>query len=189
MRAPYRKIAATAGIALGAVGTVFGDLQQQGLITGHDTTFGRRLLEPNRLLDLWSITYPLRLRPKLHAHRFRAPNPDWWCDLDPIEFDAWWGGEVAADRLTGMLKPATQTMYVAPGSAQQTLRTLVAKHRLRADPTGDFEVLDAFWNLPRGTIQPQVAPVPLVYADLMASLDPRSREVAKVVRDLALYNV
>jgi hypothetical protein len=189
VRAPYREIVAAAGIALGSVGTVFRDLQQQGMVTSPDATYGRRLLEPNRLLDLWAITYPFRLRPKLHARRFRAPNPSWWHDLDPIELDGWWGSEIAADLVTGMLKPATQLLYVAPGSVQQTIRTLVAKHRLQPDPAGGFEILDAFWNLPRDPVQPKATPPILIYADLMASLDPRNREVAKTIRDLALADV
>ena len=120
MRASYREIATSAGIALGTVGQVFQDLAQRGLVTGPDKALGRRLLEPDRLLDEWVATYPMRLRPRLHARRFRAPDPMWWQDVDPIELDAWWGGEVAADRLTGMLKPSTQTIYYGGPFCQDT---------------------------------------------------------------------
>ncbi|MDQ2831605.1 MAG: type IV toxin-antitoxin system AbiEi family antitoxin [Chloroflexota bacterium] len=189
MRASYREIATTAGIALGTVGWVFRDLVQRGLVTGPDKALGRRLLEPNRLLDEWVATYPMRLRPKLHARRFKAPNPNWWEDVDPIELDAWWSGEVAADHLTGMLKPSTQTLYVAPEKAQRCVQMLITKYRLRPDADGECELLDTFWNMPRAQSQPQLAPSVLVYADLMASLDSRNLDVAKTIRDTVIADV
>jgi len=189
MRASYREIATSAGIALGTVGWVFRDLAQRGLVTSPDKALGRRLLEPDRLLDEWVATYPIRLRPRLHARRFRAPDPMWWKDVDPIELDAWWGGEIAADHLTGMLKPSTQTLYVAPERAQRCIQMLIAKYRLRPDPDGECELLDTFWNMPRAQSQPQFAPPVLVYADLMASLDSRNLDVAKTIRDTVIADV
>lgn len=59
-----------------------------------------------------------------------------------------WGGEVAAAKLTKYLKPATGTIYLEPAKARDTLATLVQEHRLRADPQGNVEILDAFWKLP-----------------------------------------
>lgn len=187
--ASYREIAAAAGIALGGVGWIFRDLAQRGLVSGRDRTHGRQILQPERLLDEWVTTYPIRLRPKLRARRFRVQEPAWWQTVDPIELDAWWGGDVAADRLTGLLKPATQTLYVAPNQAQRSIQSLVARHRLRPHPDGEVEVLDAFWNLPRNPTHPQVAPPVLVYADLLASLDSRSLAVARTIRDLVLADV
>ena len=147
------------------------------------------MLEPARLLDEWAANYPVKLRPKLHARHFQAPDPNWWQNAKPVEMHAWWSGEIAADRMTGMLKPATQTLYVAPDAAQSSIRTLVARHRLRPDPQGTIEILDAFWNLPRHGQQPDLAPPALVFADLMASLDSRNLEVAKTIREKAIAGV
>lgn len=185
-RAPYREIAAAAGVALGSVGAIFDDLAQRGLVTNRDRTHGRRILEPQRLLDEWGATYPIRLRPKLHARRFQVPNPDWWQTVDPVELDAWWSGDVAADRLTGQLKPAAQTLYIAPDQARRSINELVARHRLRPDPNGAVEILDAFWVLPRNSDYPDIAPPLLVYTDLVASLDPRNLAIAKPIREMAL---
>jgi len=183
IRAPYRQIAQAAGIALGTVGWVFRDLVQRGLVTGLDKAHGRRLLEPDRLLDEWITSYAVRLRPKLHTRRFQGPDPTWWKEIDPLELDAWWGGEIAADSLTGMLKPATQTLYVLPEKRQPSLRSLVGRYCLRPDPAGEFEILDAFWNLPRSADHVQFVPPILAYADLMSSLDPRNLEVANLMRE------
>ena len=60
---------------------------------------------------------------------------------------------------------------------------LVKQHRLRADPQGTIEILDAFWNFQLEGPQPDLVPPLLVYADLMATLDPRNLEVAKRIRE------
>jgi hypothetical protein len=185
-RASYREIANAAGIALGAVGPIFQDLENRGLISSADKEHGRQLIEPPRLIDEWTANYPIKLRPKLHERRFQAVDFDWWKDVNPAKFHAWWGGEVAADRMTGILKPATQTLYVTPAEMRSSLQTLVTKYRLRADPQGPIEIREAFWNLPRNKTQPGLAPPLLVYADLMASLDSRNLAVAKTIREKAM---
>jgi hypothetical protein len=178
-----REIVAAAGVALGAVGWVFFDLQGRGYIPGGLRTRNRRFLEPVRLLDEWVTNFPIKLRPKLNPRRFQAPDPGWWQQARLIA-GARWGGEVAATKLTDYLKPATCTIYLDPQNGRETLATLVKQHRLRADPQGNVEILDAFWNLPPDEDTPQdIVPPLLVYADLMATLDPRNLEVAKRVRE------
>jgi len=180
--APYREIVDAAGIALGAVGWVFHDLKARGHITGGKKK-NRRFLDAERLFDEWITNYPLKLRPKLNPRRFRAPDPDWWKTLRPAEFDGYWGGEVAADQLTNYLKPANQTLYLDPETRAETVRYLVGKHRLAADPTGAVEFVDTFWNLPRNPQHRDAVPPILVYADLVATADPRNIEVAKLIYD------
>lgn len=182
VNAPYRDIVAAAGVALGAVGWVFFDLQHRGYVTGGLRNRNRRLLERTRLFDEWVTNFPIKLRPKLNPRRFHAPDPDWWqqARLGP---GARWGGEVAAAKLTNYLKPAAVTIYLDPQHRGEALAALVKRHRLRADPNGNVEVLDTFWNFqpPPGT-PPDLVPPLLVYADLMATLDPRNLEVAKRIR-------
>ena len=188
LNAPYREIKEAAGIALGAIGWIFFDLTQRGLMGGGGQKHARRLLEPQRLIDEWATNYPMRLRPKLHPMKFRAPTPGWWKQLDPTRYGAQWGGEVAADKLTGHLKPAACTLYMHPDdTGRRGLARLVADHRLRPDPQGDVEILDAFWRLPPDTVHPELVPPLLVYADLLATLDPRNLEAAKLIyaRELA----
>jgi hypothetical protein len=183
VHAPYREIVKAAGIALGAVGWVFHDFTRRGLMSGPDKTYGRRWLEPGRMLDEWVTNYPIKLRPKLNPRRFRAPDPQWWQEARFKGLDAWWGGEVAADHLTGLLKPATQTLYVKPETALDCLQKLVRTYRLRPDPAGPIEILDAFWMFPVDETHPGLVPSILVYADLMATLDSRNIEVARMIRE------
>ena len=183
LNAPYREIVDAAGVALGAIGWVFFDLEGRGLIAGKQRKRNRRLLEPVRLFDEWVTNYPIKLRPKLNPQRFRAPNPDWWRNAVLTDLGAYWGGEIAAARLTDYLKPETATLYLDPQKGRDALTKLVATCRLRADAEGDVEILDKFWNLPPDTKQPEIVPPILVYADLVASLNPRNLEVAKLIRE------
>jgi hypothetical protein len=186
LTAPYREIGRAAGVALGAVSGVFRDLQGRGYIAGGVRESDRRLLEPQRLFEEWVTTYPLKLRPKLHPKRFRAATPDWWQRADVTTYGAQWGGEVAADKLTGYLQPETLTLYVRSEKKRENVTQLVATHRLRADPTGETELLDTFWDFPAGSDHPEVVPPMLVYADLVATHDPRNLDVARLVYDRKL---
>lgn len=179
---PYRDIVAAAGVALGAVGWVFFDLQQRGYITGGLRGRNRRLLDRSRLVEEWVTNFPIKLRPKLNPRRFQASDPGWWhqARLAP---GARWGGEVAAAKLTKYLKPAASTIYLDPQHRSSALTALVRQHRLRADVNGSIEVLESFWTFERSQkTPPDLVPPLLVYADLMATLDPRNLEVAKRIR-------
>ncbi len=177
LNAPYREIAQAAGVALGAIGGVLVDLERRQFVTGGTRGQRRRLIDPQRLVDEWVTNYPIRLRPKLHPRRFIAQNPDWRAQVDLREYGAWWGGEIAADRYTNYLRPATTTIYQRP--RKEELTRLLVKARLRPDPKGDIELLDAFWTFPAQTEYPDVVPPLLAYADLLVTLDPRNIEVAK----------
>jgi hypothetical protein len=182
LNAPYREIAGAAGIGLGTVGWTFFDLERRGYLTAARQRRNRRLLEPTRLLDEWVTNFPIRLRTKLNPRRFRAPDPGWW-EQAHLPDGARWGGEVAAAKLAGHLKPGTATIYLEPAVARDALATLVREHRLRADPQGNVEILDTFWKLPEQDAPPDLVPPLLVYADLMATLDPRNLEAARRIRE------
>ncbi len=187
LNAPYRDIVDTANVALGAIGWVFINLEERGYIAGQQKKHNRRFLEPIRLFEEWVTNYPIKLRPKLNPRRFRAENPEWWKHADLTGLRAYWGGEIAAHRLTNYLKPATCTLYINPdqnyAEPTKALGKLVVANRLRIDPQGDIEILDAFWHLPPAANYTDVVPPILAYADLIATLDPRNLEVAKIIRD------
>lgn len=175
--APYREIATAALVALGTVGDVLADLEERGHLAP-DKPGPRRLLAPERLREEWVTHYPIKLRPKLRARRFTAPTPDWWQDQDIRQYHAYWGGEVAAEKLTGYLKPARVTIYVE-GKPDR----LILANRLRPAANGEIEILEAFWP-PEEIRQPDdVVPPLVVYADLIATIDPRNIETANLIRD------
>ena len=181
LNAPYRDINQAAGVALGAVGWVFLYLNARGYITGGKGKGDRVLLERQRLVQEWVTNYPIKLRPKLNPRRFRAPTADWWKKVDITNYGAQWGAEVAAEKLTAYLRPHAFTIYQHKAQGQKNLTRMVAEHRLRADRQGDIEILDAFWNFEDEKTMPETVPPLLTYADLLATLDPRNFDVAKLI--------
>jgi len=175
--APYRTIAQTTNVALGTVAWVLDDLERLGHLLEIGTR-GRRLTHKRDLLERWVAAYPLQFRPKLLLGRYAAPDPYWWDHAQVRDFRAFWGAEVAAARLTGYLKPEFVTVYIRdlPGR-------FLAAHQLRTDPKGNVEVLEAFWNPACDGMGAEVVPPLLVYADLLATGDPRNIEVAKQIYD------
>jgi hypothetical protein len=179
----YRNIALVTDVALGTVGGVLADLKEHGYLyegKGHK----RKLTQKTRIIEQWVTAYPDKLRPKLHLGRYRAPAQGWWRDVQLETQNTQWGGEVAAAKLTGYLKPDTTIIYANVIPAR-----LLAKNRLKTDPDGDVEILKRFWktdknpNAARTTAALDVVPPLLVYADLMATADDRNIETAKIIYD------
>lgn len=182
LNAPYRVLSHAAGVSLGAIGLILNDLEKRGLISGAKGS--RRLVDRERLLREWVVTYPLSLRPKLKARRFSAANSNWWNNLDIGRYDAMWGGEMAADIMTSYLKPEKWTIYMHANQMRQNLSRLVMNNRLRADPDGDIEVLEAFWKpVINSDVQDDIVPSLLVYADLIATMEPRNLELAAAIHE------
>lgn len=183
LNAPYRDINQTAGVALGAVGWVFFGLNARGYITGGKGKGDRALLERQKLVQEWITNYPIKLRPKLNPRRFRAPATDWWKEVDITKYGAQWGAEVAAEKLTASLRPHALTIYLHKEQGQRNLTRMVAEHKLRADLQGDIEILDAFWDFKDEKPMPETVQPLLAYADLIATLDPRNLEAAKIIHE------
>lgn len=183
LNAPYRNIVQLAGVALGTIGWVFNDLTNRGFTAEGKRKGDRVMLERKKLIDEWITTYPIKLRPKLHPRRFKAPKPDWRREVDLTQYGAQWGAEVAAEKLTGYLRPNTVTIYLHKENGKNNLTRLVAENRLRPDAAGDIEILDAFWDFNDEQPMTQTVPPLLAYADLLATLDPRNREAAKLIHD------
>lgn len=177
LTAPYREIAATAGVSLGAVSQVLEDLKQTGYLLEHAIK-GRLWQKRAELIRRWSEAYAERLRPKLFLGRFRADQPDWSKEVQLAELQACWGGEVAAAKLTKYLKPQIKTIY-APGK----LPRLQAQFGFLPNQTGDIELLKKFWTFDALPAHPDVAPALLVYADLIATGDERNLETAQLLYD------
>ncbi|HUF21736.1 MAG TPA: type IV toxin-antitoxin system AbiEi family antitoxin, partial [Burkholderiales bacterium] len=184
LNAPYREINEAAGVALGAVGWVFNDLTARGLVIGDKRKGGRRFTDLKRLFTEWVTNYPLKLRPKLGPRRYHATDPQRWQQADIEKYRAYWGGEAAADRLTRFLKPEHATIYTRADPAE-----LVVNFRLRPDPEGEIEILQAFWHPALDAETAATVPPVLVYADLMATLDPRNHDAAQMIYERYLASI
>nr|WP_263458972.1 type IV toxin-antitoxin system AbiEi family antitoxin [Bathymodiolus platifrons methanotrophic gill symbiont] len=52
-------------------------------------------------------------------------------------------------------------------------------NKLRKDPSGDIEILNTFWDVENEANRTDTVHPILIYADLMASGDPRNTEVSQ----------
>lgn len=172
---PYRKIAEMTGVALGTVNGTMTEMIRRGFVLDLGKK-GKRLLERKTLFERWVAAYPDYLKPKLLLGRFRGDG-EWWKDarLDPAL--AQWGGEVAAAKLTGYLKPGTLTLY----ADRMRMAELVVANRLKKDPHGNVEILERFWPPENGFGEADVAHPVIIYADLAATGDQRTMETATLI--------
>jgi hypothetical protein len=172
---PFRQIAANTDVALGTVNWIMRELKELGYILDLGDK-GLKLVRKEELLQRWVTAYPDQLRPKQFLGRYRG-EINWWernkMDAQKVQ----WGGEVAAAKLTGYLKPETITLYTTAGQLNQVL----LENKLRRDEKGDVEILERFWQ--QAIVQtPKEAVHPiLIYADLLATGNQRNLETAKQI--------
>ncbi len=177
----YRTIAKTAGVALGTVARVINDLRELGYLM--DVYTGSPgLINKEKLLERWVTTYPELLRPKLVMGHYSAVDSKWWTQAEITDLQAYWGGEVAAAKLTGYLRPEKVIVYTRDQPVQ-----LLLMNKLKKDPDGNVEILEAFWQDEYAWPHHELVPPLLIYADLMATGDVRNIETAKMIyeRELA----
>ena len=172
---PYRDIAKVAGVALGTIGWLIRDLKEMGFCIEIGKR-NRKLMNLENLFKRWVEAYPEQLRPKLILERFETNNHNWWKEINIKEYGAYWGGEVGAAKLTGYLKPAKVAIYT-----NEPFGELVLKNRLRKAEKGNVEILTPFWNFKYEQEDQDVVPPILVYADLMATADPKNIEAAGII--------
>jgi len=170
---PYREIGQLAGVAHGTVGWVMPELEGLGFIAHVGEQ--RRLMNVDRLLRQWAEGYIRALRPKLVLGRYHAPTLEWWNTIKTKQYDYVLGGEAAAGRLTQHLRPGTITVY-----GEKVEPRFLVDHKLRKDVDGEVEILKRFWRFDE---EEELAPVPLIYADLIQKNDARCLEAAQILHD------
>jgi len=173
---PYRDLAEIANISLGSVGTIMKDLLDLNFILRTKQT--KKLKNTRELLNRWIIAYHDVLRPRLFKKKMRFLKPDNYnkwkeVNLDQSNGNAFWGGEPAANLLTGYLHPGVFTIYT-DRNWQNFKET-----EMIPDENGNIELLEIFWNMNTWHGVPPV----LVYADLMSSGSDRNVETAKLIMD------
>ena len=179
-RKTYREIAVVTKTALGTIDWTMQDLRQ----IGHLLKMGkgkRRIVNREALFDKWVAAYPQQLRPNQFVARYTPKNPDWWQTAELKELDAVWGGETAAALETGYLRPEITTVYVGKDPNE-----LILRFKLNKDPHGKVEIYRRFWQFRTEEQREDTVPLPLIYADLLATGIDRNRETAKELRDKKL---
>jgi len=173
---PYREISKASNAALGSVQLVITELINSNYVEVQGSS--RRLHRSRELFERWVEAYGMTLYPQLRLGQYEADELAPWLEgrLPIRDFDAQWGGEVAAKQIVGYIRPSTVTVY-APGTPAR----LLAKMRARRSDEGAIQIRRRFWGDLEDSDSATV-PAPLVYADLVASGDPRQIETAKRMR-------
>lgn len=182
--APYRVLAGAADVSPRTVLEVLADLQRDGSLTVVDRR--RRLNASKRLLDDWAQAYALGLRGSGLTGRYRAAGFAAWADWQLHPAQARWGGEPAATLLACDLQPSVLTIYADKLSAR-----LVAQQKLAAAGPVAYqnllEVRKPFWGRSLSSIgQRDTVPPALVYADLLATGNPRCLAAARAIYEVRL---
>ncbi len=172
---PLRGLASASGVSLGTAQAVVDDLVKAGYL--YDVAGERRLGKAGELLNRWSEAYSIRLSPSLSLGDFEVPDISWWqsSEDEMTQSNVQVGGEAGASLIDSHLIPSTLTLY-----ADERPRALIGKRRMaRAEQGGNIRMRRRFWTTEERS---WAVPSTLIYADLLASGDPRQREHADRIR-------
>ena len=166
----YREIQENTGVALGTVKNVIDELVTRNFILVTDK--GRILKNRKALLDLWVENYNQVLKPKLLIGRmaFRTNEQrNKWKTMELPE-GMCWGGESAANMIDNYLEPGAFDIYTDVPTAY-----LMKTGFVKQDTNGEIKVYQKFWQW---ETENHLAPLILIYADLMGSNNSRCLEAA-----------
>ncbi len=173
----YRDIAERANVALGSVGWILSDLTEQGYI--HNSANKRTLVNKASLLQRWVEHYPI-LKQKHYLGTFTTEAHDWWRKIELAQYEALWGGEIAAQCYTQYLQAKDGVVYIHPKHLNEFVKgARLKKHKTEDDDAIRIELVEPFWPLGLEQADSHLAPALLVYADLIHSKDVRNLDTAK----------
>lgn len=184
INAPYRELAAWAGVGLGTVANTMNGLKRLEFV--RETRDGRVLENRIELQRRWVEAYPEQLRPALKLQRFHVIYTNWWQEFDRRRYEKhqlWLGGEAAAALLTRYLHPERVTVYGKPDLDQ-----LAPVLKLARADDGNLELLEPFWNFQVPDFDPEcevrrLCPPLLIYADLVATAEARQLDAAAIIKE------
>lgn len=188
LNATVRQLAEAAGTSKTAAAETLRRLQAEGLLG--EAKAGRFLLETKGLLDRWLAGYSTNVRPRLLIGTYRTAEPDPKAlerRLESVLGDKprWaYGGGAAAIRLLRHYRGERTVVHLQ--AAAPDLRKQLGAFRADDGPLvlirAPGEV--AFKGVKTRTVHPL-----LIYTELLAAGDPRSREAAVEIRERFLEHL
>jgi len=187
IEATYRDLSAATSVSLDKISKLLNELKDDATIV-QQRQGCYQVRNPRRLLDMWVEAFVAKLHPKIILGQYKSPYGENIAALleaglrDDALGNVIVGGEYAADLLTGYLRASSATIYVRLreiDSVQQNLKLAPSKE-------GPIEVCAAFapeiGNLSEEHGFVLADPV-LVYAELLATDDPRCGETALLIKE------
>ncbi len=168
---PVRTIADTAGTSVGITQSTLEIMKES------DYVIGRSLHRRDELIDLWAAAYRTTLISKLRETSFTGDITNW---SPPPGWEV--SGESAVETIR---RPQTLTIYVKNFDPIEAVEN---GWRKSSDP--NIEVRRKFWDAPtwasaleeKDIFTESAVPSLMVYADLLASGEPRQIDVAEALR-------
>lgn len=177
--ATYRSMQSAVGVSLDKISKVLTELAHAQALAARGR--GRyEILDSGRLLDWWVDAFAAKLAPRILLGRYRAPAEEglspWVREHAAALASSTVGGEVAADALTGHLRPARLRLYIPTDQEGAIQRAL----KLAPSSDGNVELCRAFARGLDGGEEEglRLAHPILVYAELLAADDARLGETA-----------
>ena len=177
VNATYRETANLTGVSLGTVSKVMKGLKDEGLVIKRKENEWL-IKEYDELLHRWQDAYLKKLKPSLFVKRYRSAQRDFYTEWKKLNFTSktQWGGEPAANLLTGYLKPEQYIVY-----SSELQQDIMKKYKWTPDNEGDIYLYRRFWSHSSTEATEKFVPIPLVYADLAGTGDSRCIETANII--------
>ena len=187
IEATYRDLSAATSVSLDKISKLLNELKDDATIVGLQQ--GRyQVHNSQRLLDMWVEAFVAKLHPKVILGHYKSPYGEDVAALleaglqDNALGNAVVGGEYAADLLTGYLRATSVRLYVPLGETETVQRKL----KLAPSKEGPIEVCAAF-SPEIGKLSKKhgfvLADPALVYAEPLATDDPRCGETALLIKE------
>lgn len=166
---PYRELMVKTKISIGSVKKAMDVLKANEFINDGGK-YGMYFENKERLFDQWCKSYNHGLRKKITLGSYTKIEKS-----TPISFedDACWGGDYAANKVTNNLESYEKVIYVYEGR-----QSFINRNKLIADPDGDIKLYEATWDKSL-EFKEEIAPIMIVFADLLWTKDPRCAEIAR----------
>ncbi|RYZ90434.1 MAG: winged helix-turn-helix transcriptional regulator [Proteobacteria bacterium] len=176
-----RAIASELDISLASVNKYLKELQAADYIVKDVKKI--RFTNLRKILDLWTSEYTKKILPKLKTNYFEAMDENQKRNLrtNPVKLEhGYWGASKAADRLLSTELPSKLLIY------SDRPKELIKELKLRPSESGNIGVREKFWKHEWPGMADGIVDLPLIYADLKESTDPRDSKVAEEIRELWL---
>lgn len=173
-----RRLADVSGVSLGTAQRVMEILRKDAMVFHSDK--GRHFANKKRLLDIWVNGFNSVILPKITMGRamFRSAKSESGWEGISMEKEMQWGGEPAAWIYDRFLVPEKYSLFTS-GDLRLTIKQTGL---IPVGATGKILILKKFWkdtDADGKVLNTNVAPVLIVYAQLMGEHDSRCAEAAE----------
>ncbi len=185
----YRYIRTVTKVSLGTITKTIKKLQSFDILNNDKV-----LIQPKKLLELWIENYARNMRSKLIIGKYsftkKFDNNEIINRLGDLS-QSFIGNEMSAGILDKYFQSKVLSIY-----AKDNVTEIIKRLYLKADPNGEIEILEMFWNIDEikksnfrqvSNYNNKLVPLLLIYTDLINSNN--SRAISEAKRLGEKYNI